>query len=88
MTTNYASFGIPRTKWLLYMHPLEFQGARSVKHFAKKPLCTSTYGAQTFVKFCTQTIVERPHGELSYYLINRLHNILSCYIIFYHVGLC
>jgi hypothetical protein len=26
MGTTYASFGVPRTKWVLYMCPLEFQG--------------------------------------------------------------
>jgi hypothetical protein len=45
MAIVYASFRVqglngyclcvPRTKWLLYMHPLEFQKVRSVKRSTK-----------------------------------------------------
>jgi hypothetical protein len=45
MAIVYASFGILRTEWLSYIHPLNLQRASFVQHFAKKPLCASTYGA-------------------------------------------
>jgi len=35
MAIVYASFGVPRIEWLLYMHPLELQGARFLKRCAK-----------------------------------------------------
>ncbi len=36
LATIYASFGVLRIEWLVYMCPLELKGARSFKRSAKK----------------------------------------------------
>jgi len=83
MATIYASFRVLGTEWLLHIRLLELQGVRSLKRFAKRPLC-----AKAFVKFCTQIVVWCPCGGLVHYFRNRYHEILSCQQIFCHVGLC
>lgn len=54
----------------------------------QKPLCASTYGAQTFVEFQIQIVVECPCGRLSHCSKSRLHEILLCQKIFCHIRLC